>query len=686
MQKFSAFSRTVTVLAIIAALFAVQTTFFSPSTQAENKTSAVSSLLAAFTPGNLVVYRVGAGTDALNNTGAAVFLDEFTTSGTLVQSIALPTTVAGNNRQLIASGTSAAEGLITRSADGRYLLVTGYARNLGGTGSVSATTAADVNRVVGRIDANGTIDATTALTDFSSANSPRSVASTNGTDLYVAGGIGGVRYTTLGATASTQINNGANAVANVRQLNIFNGQLYFSGASGTAVRIGAVGTGTPTTAMQDTTALPGFPLTGSPYGFFFADLTSSVPGLDTLYVADDNTTTGGLQKYSLVSGSWVSNGSVGTAADAYRGLTGIVSGTTVTLYATRKGGSGSTGGGELVSVVDATGYNATITAMPTLLATAAINTAFRGVALTPVGGSIVPRNAPVDLNGDGKTDYSVVRNVGGSLAWYTSINGTGEFRAVQFGSAGDRLIPEDFDGDGKDDIAVWRPGAQGAFFILQSSNGAFVQSSFGQTGDDPSVTRDYDGDGRADLAVYRNGATAGAQSFYYYRPTGTAGSNFIGIPFGISGDKAAPGDYDGDNKGDFTVFRNNGGQGAFYIAKSTGGTEGVSWGLPTDTIAPGDYDGDGKTDFGVIRNAGGNLQWYVLTRANTFLSTTFGITGDQTAQGDYNGDGAIDFAVWRGSATAGQSAFYSITATGTSFTAFPWGQTGDTATASYNAR
>ncbi|MEI9947639.1 MAG: hypothetical protein WDO74_01285 [Pseudomonadota bacterium] len=56
---------------------------------------------------------------------------------------------------------------------------------------------------------------------------------------------------------------------------------------------------------------------------------------------------------------------------------------TVTLYATRKGGGGAAGGGELVSVVDASGYNGAFASTPTLLVTAAANTAFRGVAFAP---------------------------------------------------------------------------------------------------------------------------------------------------------------------------------------------------------------------------------------------------------------------------------------------------------------
>ena len=103
-----------------------------------------------------------------------------------------------------------------------------------------------------------------------------------------------------------------------------------------------------------------------------------------MYVADDtNGAGGGVTKYSLVSGSWTANSTAGSSADGYRGITGSVSGGTVTLYATRKGGSGATGGGELVSIVDAGGFNAAISGTPTLLATAAANTAFRGVALAP---------------------------------------------------------------------------------------------------------------------------------------------------------------------------------------------------------------------------------------------------------------------------------------------------------------
>ncbi len=333
---------------------------------------------APFTAGNLVVYRVGDGVAGLANSGAPVFLDEYATDGTLVQSLALPVTAASGVFPLIASGTATSEGLLTRSADRRFLLLTGYGRALGGSGSLSGTAAAVVPRVLGRVDASGVIDTSTALTDFADANNPRSAVSTQGTDVWLAGGAGGVRFATLGASTSTQINA---APTNFRQLAIVDGQLLVSTSSGSSFRLAEVASGLPTDAGQTLVNLPGLPTnSGSPYAYVFFDLSVAVPGVDTLYLADDSI---GLQKYSLVAGTWTLNGSIGGAADLYRGLAGVLVGSEVRLYATRLGGSGAAGGGQLVSLSDASGHGGNFAASATVLVTAANNTALRGVAMAP---------------------------------------------------------------------------------------------------------------------------------------------------------------------------------------------------------------------------------------------------------------------------------------------------------------
>ncbi len=341
---------------------------------------------AAFTPGNLALYRVGTGTGTLVNTGNPVFIDEYSPSGTLVQSIALPTTTSASVNACLASGTSTSEGLLSRSSDASALLATCYKRDLGGTGSLSSTTGAAVPRLVVRINGAGAVDTSTALADFADGNNPRGATSSDGNALWLAGGAGGIRYTTLGATTSTQL---STTVTNLRQPAIFGGNLYVSTGSGSALRIGQVGAGLPVVAGQAITSLPGIsPSTGSPYAFVLLDLDAGVAGMDTLYVADDGAPA--LGKFSLVAGSWVANGSAGVDADDYRGLTAAVNGSAVTLFATRKGGSGTTGGGELVSLTDLSGYNGALTGTPSLLATATTNTAFRGVALVPTAAQSQP--------------------------------------------------------------------------------------------------------------------------------------------------------------------------------------------------------------------------------------------------------------------------------------------------------
>jgi hypothetical protein len=347
--------------------------------------------VSAFNPDSLVVYRVGAvGGSLTASASAAVFLDEYSTSGTLLQSIALPTSTSGSNKALTASSTATSEGLLTRSADGRYLVATGYNAAVG-TASIAGTASSSTARTIALIDKNGVVDSSTALTDFSTGNNPRSAVSTNGTDIWMAGGAGGVRYTTKGSTTSTQL---STSLTNNRQVNLFDGQLYASDSSGTSLRLTTVGSVAPKTSGQTMTNLPGFSTnTGSPYAFYFADLSASVAGNDTLYVADD---AAGLQKWSLVSGAWTLTNTVGTGSDAYRGLTARVSGSTVSLFATRKGGSAVAGGGELVSLVDTGGYNANFSSSTfTTLATASANTSFRGVAPAPVP---VPAALPLLLS------------------------------------------------------------------------------------------------------------------------------------------------------------------------------------------------------------------------------------------------------------------------------------------------
>ena len=304
------------------------------------------------------------------------------------------------------------------------------------------------------------------------------------------------------------------------------------------------------------------------------------------------------------------------------------------------------------------------------------------------GGPVVNVQHVIDFNGDGKTDFSVIRNTGGGAngqsTWFNLINGGGSGQAA-FGIASDFFVPADYDGDSKTDLAVWRSGVAGAatWYVLQSSNFAVRAEPFGQTGDDPTVVGDYNGDGKDDLAVYREGATAGAQSVWYYR-TSPGGAVSV-VPWGINGDFPAPGDYDGDGKNDFSVQRDGGGGQAVFITylTGTGTTTYTAFGSPTDMIVPGDYDGDGKTDYATVRASGGQLVWFYLpSSGGSYVTTIFGSsTTDLPVPGDYNGDGKTDQAIWRDGTPA---QFWVNNSGGGGISVVNWGTTGDYPAANSN--
>ena len=382
-------------------------------------------LLAAFTPGNLVAYRVGPSGSplGLNDNATQVFLDEFSVStGALVQSIAMPTTSVGNQHSLTARGTSVTEGLLTRSSDGKYLLLTGYDATLG-TSGLGSSTAAAVNRVVGRVDSFGSVDTSTVIADGFNGGMIRGAISDNGINIWAAGSANdssnGVRYTTFGHAAGTPTTRLNSTDFSGRGLAIFDGQLYASASPATFTqRIAKVGTGLPTTAGQSFAGLPGLPApSGSPsepHQFFLADLSAGVPGPDTLYVADENTTgVGYVWKFSLVAGAWTQNGNITLPNLGTRGMTGKVVGGVATLFVTETEPSGtfSFGNNSIRKLVDSSGYGGSVAgASLTFFAQTGVHSAYRGIAFVPE----LPTPTPVVDAGNAGNNI-VVKRAGGNV-------------------------------------------------------------------------------------------------------------------------------------------------------------------------------------------------------------------------------------------------------------------------------
>lgn len=400
------------------------------------------ALLAAFTAGNLVVSRVGDGSTTLGSAATNVAIQEFaTTGGSAVQTISLPGSGAD---QVTDSGSATSNGYInTRLGN---LGIPGY-NSATGTGSVAGSNTkvgtvygSDGNRASRNVFPTGG-PAATPPSPFS-GNNFRSMIPTSSSTFYASGtssgtpSTGGVWYydgsnfTQVSSTATGQL-------TNIRNVEIYGGQLYVSSSSGTFVGISSVGTGLPVTTGQSATLQINLG-TGSPYGFVMFD-TDNDGTLDRAYIADDRNVAGaGLQKWTLSSGTWsnswsllvnASNSLSATAGTGYaglRGLTGTFINGTATLFATTT----ETSNNRLISISD-TGSTTPTTASS--IATAGTNYVFRGVDLAPDSAApTILTLSPADdatnvaVSADLVATFSetVVRGSGNVLVKKTSDNST----------------------------------------------------------------------------------------------------------------------------------------------------------------------------------------------------------------------------------------------------------------------
>ena len=232
-----------------------------------------------FQNNDYVVYRVGTGTSGLGGESDPVYLDEYAPPGVngnmgsqaeLVETVPMPVQASTNgNLPLTGSGNALSEGQLSLSPNGEYLALTGYDSVPTTSGTISATTSTAVPRTVAIVGPTGSVNSSTALTDFSSGDNVRSAVTTDGTNIWVSGNSGGVAYTTLGDDISTPVET---SEPNVRQLQIVDGQLFVS--SQKSVTVAPVGIGTPFSAANPTlTNLTGVAGNGEvTNGYFFAQV------------------------------------------------------------------------------------------------------------------------------------------------------------------------------------------------------------------------------------------------------------------------------------------------------------------------------------------------------------------------------------------------------------------------------
>ncbi len=283
---------------------------------------------------------------------------------------------------------------------------------------------------------------------------------------------------------------------------------------------------------------------------------------------------------------------------------------------------------------------------------------------------------PLDFDGDGKTDFGIVRKSLAGGVWldnyYVHKSNDGSLLYQQWGGYSSIGIFEDtkafadYDGDGKTDFAVFRrfllTGQQPVFLILNSSDNTIRTENFGQRNDYVSqIAGDYDGDSKADLIVFRKFSGADVKPVFIYKgsfnnPNGIL--SFIKMPGDFSSFLSMVplnGDFDGDNKFDFCLSDT---QGQFKLLRSSDfGVEDVYWGGAIDDLLLGDFDGDNRADIFAIKiDSQNRYVWSVLERdgggtGNSPIIWGDGIASgsiyDQLIVGDYDFDGKSDIGVYR---------------------------------------
>lgn len=431
--------------------------------------AAAPAFASGFTAGDLVlsVYGNGDGSGSYgDNQASPIVLREITTTGSFVSQITLPQTSFYQNGVLNSaiSGEygSSSEGTLQLSADGHSLTIMGYGINakafdaatvnssnaygtqaLAQTTSVQGGTYTAVSRVVASIQADGTVDTSTALYNIANTNNPRSVATVDGSSFYISGqgvkgdATQGLFYAQRGASFATAIN----TTTDTRSVSIYNGQLYVStdskqtGTTGTSkgsANIAVYGSSLPTTATTPTVLaginnfitlasgqLNGINSVGktylSPESFFFANAT-------TLYVADSGNPKeggsgdGGLQKWVYSNGTWqleytLANGlnlvsnSASAGTTGLIGLTGEVVDGQVELFATNAT-IGDLDPTYLFGITDDLTATTAGSETFTTLVTAAAGTNIRGVAFAPT--AAVPEPSSYALMGSGIAMISLI--------------------------------------------------------------------------------------------------------------------------------------------------------------------------------------------------------------------------------------------------------------------------------------
>ena len=457
-----------------AGTYSVLVSDASGSVQANVTLNVLSAGSLALYSSNIVVARVGDGAQKLSGaTGNTIYLDQYQTNGTYVNSIQIPDEglglaygsgssssagLPGGSVSLLVSGANVAPGndagneaLLGRAPTGLSLSFAGYCLGYPYSGSdVSAEpggNGGNIWRGIATVDAfaNYTMNWTnTGL--YSGGNHQFHSAidiDGNATNYYTTGEAGSqnsIKYCNINNEPAngSGIAAVAGSLAGTRAVAVVAGNLVFSDQGASPVGL-YVCSGLPQSTASATLLISE---TNKPMDFAFS------PDLGTVYIADSGTFTatngpaGGVQRwdatgsgpdgfpaysyrYTLQMGGGSSIGGRGLTVDFSSSATWGAGVTGATLYVT----TADTSGGRLLRIVD----NGPASSA-TVFTTATANEMFSGVRFAPVfippGVALQPDSEIATLGEPASFSVTAVGTGPLNYQWYFQSNGTGAFAPI----------------------------------------------------------------------------------------------------------------------------------------------------------------------------------------------------------------------------------------------------------------
>jgi hypothetical protein len=351
---------------------------------------AASGQSSSFSPRHLAVLRAGNGVVRLHLKQSPVFVDEFapeTFNNAPLMTVAIPT---NGPDSIFFNGHAATEGMLSRSADGRFVTFAGY----GGVNLLQESgtpSLLDIGRAFCAVDAAGK-PRTVIYEQYGGTQkmNPRGAVTDGANHFWSCGNASGTAYYDAGGSSGPVT---FAAVPDSRQVKIINGTLYTSLNGPDGVFLGVPsGIFSFVDGSGDSEPLPESPKTKLTLVMEADKDYSKIAGFDMnpegtiAYTADAEK---GIQKYSKADGQWkfAYNFSIPqnipAAANHEAGcfaLTVDFAGPAPIIYATTtEGYNGSANSNRVVRVVD-TGATAQVT---TVAQAKSAEIVFRGIAFTP---------------------------------------------------------------------------------------------------------------------------------------------------------------------------------------------------------------------------------------------------------------------------------------------------------------